>query len=71
MFSQETMETPTQVKVEDITILGIATIETIIHITIMILKGNLKNIKKVVARKVVVEVEDNKEYSFESTFFWY
>ena len=62
------METPTQVQVEDITILGIATIETIIHITIMILKGNLKNTKKAVVRKVV-EAKDNKEYSFESTFF--
>lgn len=52
-----------QVQVEGITILGIVIIETTIHITITILKGSLKNTKKAVVRKVVVEVEDNKEYS--------
>ena len=70
MFSLETMEAIQQVQVEDIIIiLGVIIIESMIHIT-MLLKKNLKTIKKVVARKVAVEeVKDKKEYSFESTFF--
>ena len=70
MFSQETMEAIQQVQAEGIIILGIVIIEIIIHIT-MLLKKNLKNIKKAVARKVAVrEVKDKKEYSFESTLFF-
>ena len=70
MFSQETMGAIQQVQAEGIIILGIVIIEIIIHIT-MLLKKNLKNIKKAVARKVAVrEVKDKKEYSFESTLFF-
>jgi len=70
MFSQEAMEAIQQVQVEDIIIiLGVIIIESMILIT-MLLKKNLKSIKKAVARKVAVEeVKDKKEYSFESTFF--
>ena len=72
MFSQEAMETIQQVQVEGIIIiLGVIITELVILIT-MLLKKNLKSIKKAVARKVAVEeVKDKKEYSFESTFFWY
>ena len=72
MFSQETMETIQQVQAEGIIIIlgGIIT-ELVILIT-MLLKKNLKSIKKAVARKVAVEeVKDKKKYSFESTFFRY
>ena len=63
------METPTQVQVEGIIILGIATVETMIHIT-MHLKRNLKSIKKAVARKVAVEeVKDNKSTQIEYFLF--
>ena len=62
------MEVSQQVQAEDIIILGIATIETIIHIT-MLLKKNSKNIKKVVVRKVAVkEVKDNKALNLSDVF---
>ena len=70
MFSQKAMGAIQQVQVEDTTILGDIIIESTILIT-MLLKKNLKNIKKVVVRKVAVkEVKDNKKYSFESTLFF-
>lgn len=72
MFSQEAMGAIQQVQAEGIIIiLGVIITELVILIT-MLLKKNSKSIKKAVARKVAVEeVKDNKEYSFESTFFWY
>ena len=71
MFSQETMETIQQVQVEGIIIiLGVIITELVILIT-MLLKKNLRNIKKVVIRKVAVEeVKDNKVLKLSTLFFW-
>lgn len=70
MFSQEAMEVIHQVQTEDIIILGDIITELVILIT-MLLKKNLRNIKKVVIRKAVVkEVKDNKSTQIEYFIFF-
>ena len=70
MFSQEAMGAIQQVQAEGTIILGDIITELVILIT-MLLKKNLRNIKKAIARKVAVgEVKDNKSTQIECFYFF-